>query len=66
MDKFEDGASLELCEAVARWRYEDLPPAVVRVLKSLLIDTLGVIGGAARAPGIPELHARLARWEREG
>jgi len=66
MDKFEDGASLELCEAVARWRYEDLPPAVVRVLKSFLIDTLGVIGGAARAPGIPELHARLARWEREG
>jgi len=66
MDKFEEGASLELCEAVARWRYEDLPPAVVRVLKSLLIDALGVIGGAARAPGIPELHARLARWEREG
>ena len=66
MDKFEEGASLELCEAVARWRYEDLPPAVVRVLKSLLIDALGVIGGAACAPGIPELHARLARWEREG
>ncbi len=66
MDKFEEGASLELCEAVARWRYEDLPPAVVRVLKSLLIDALGVIGGAACAPGIPELHARLARWERDG
>ena len=62
----EDGASLRLCETVARWRYEDLPPEVVRVLKSFLIDTLGVIGGAARAPGIPELHARLTRWERDG
>ncbi len=62
----EEGASLKLCETVSRWRYEDLPPAVVRVLKSFLIDTLGVIGGAARAPGIAELHARLTRWERDG
>jgi 2-methylcitrate dehydratase PrpD len=62
----EDGASRRLCEAVSRLRYEDLPPAVVRALKSFLIDTLGVIGGAARAPGIPELHARLTRWERDG
>ena len=46
----EEGASLKLCETVSRWRYEDLPPAVVQVLKSFLIDTLGVIGGAARAP----------------
>ncbi len=61
-----EGASLKLCEMVSRWRYEDLPPDVVRVLKSFLIDTLGVIGGAARAPGIPELHARLTRWERDG
>jgi hypothetical protein len=62
----EDGASLRLCETISRWRYEDLPPAVVRVLKSFLIDTLGVIGGAARAPGMAELHARLTRWERDG
>jgi len=62
----EEGASLALCETVSRWRYEDLPPAVVRVLKSFLVDTLGIIGGAARAPGIPELHARLTRWERDG
>lgn len=66
MDKFEEGASLELCAAISRWRYEDLPLAVVRVLKSLLIDTLGVIAGAARAPGIPELHQRLTKWERDG
>jgi len=62
----EEGASLKLCETISRWRFEDLPPEVVRVLKSFLVDTLGVIGGAARAPGIPELHARLARWERDG
>jgi 2-methylcitrate dehydratase PrpD len=62
----DEGASLRLCETVARWRYEDLPPDVVRVIKSLLIDTLGVIGGAARAPGMAELNARLTRWERDG
>ena len=62
----EEGASLQLCETISRWRYEDLPPDVVRVLKSLVLDTLGVIGGAARAPGIAELHARLARWEHDG
>jgi 2-methylcitrate dehydratase PrpD len=61
-----EGASLRLCETVARLRYDDLPPEVVRVLKSLLIDELGVIGGAASAPGIPELNRRLTRWERDG
>jgi len=58
--------SLQLCEEVSRWRYEDLPDDVVRTLKALLLDTLGVIGGAARAPGIAELNARLARWEPSG
>ncbi len=61
-----EGASLRLCETVARLRYEDLPPAVVRVLKALVTDELGVIAGAARAPGIPELNRRLTRWERDG
>ncbi|MCC7484412.1 MAG: MmgE/PrpD family protein [Burkholderiales bacterium] len=61
-----EGASVRLCEAVARLRYEDLPPTVVSVLKALILDELGVIGGAARAPGIPELLARLTRWERDG
>src|SRR6267142_2391368 len=61
-----EGASLRLAETVSRWRYEDLPPEVVRVLKSFLVDQLGVIGGAAQAPGIPELHRRLTRWERNG
>ena len=62
----EEGASLRLAEQVARLRYEDLPPAVVSVLKALVTDELGVIAGAAQAPGIPELTRRLTRWEREG
>lgn len=36
------------------------------MVKLLLIDALGVIGGAARAPGIHELNRRLTRWEASG
>ncbi len=38
----------------------------MRAVKRLLVDALAVIAGAARAPGIPELNARLARWEPGG
>lgn len=58
--------SLRVCENVAAWRYEDLPGAVVHTAKALMLDTLGVIGGAAHAPGIEALNARLARWEPSG
>ncbi|WP_292936016.1 MmgE/PrpD family protein [Noviherbaspirillum sp.] len=58
--------SLKLCENIATWRYEDLPESVVRMLKFFLIDTLGVIGGASKAPGIAELNQRLSRWESSG
>jgi 2-methylcitrate dehydratase PrpD len=61
-----DGASLELCNAIARLRHQDLPAEVVAKLKTLILDALGVIGGAARAEGIPVLNARLARWETQG
>jgi 2-methylcitrate dehydratase PrpD len=61
-----EGASLKLCELVAGLRYEDLPREVTVTVKSLILDALGVIGGAARASGIPELNARLARWETQG
>ena len=54
--------SLNLCKQVTAWRYEDLPAPVVRMVKMCLADTLGVISGAARADGIPALHARMARW----
>jgi len=61
-----DDYSLQLCESVAAWRYADLPAAVVHQLKLFLLDTLGVIGGAARAPGISELNGRLSKWEHTG
>ena len=65
-DQLAEGASLRLCEAILRWRYEDLPRAVVATLKMLILDALGVIGGAAQAPGIAELNGRLGRWESAG
>ncbi|MFT5172675.1 MAG: 2-methylcitrate dehydratase PrpD [Gammaproteobacteria bacterium] len=58
--------SRDLCATLSAWRYEDLPAAVVEQIKLFMLDTLGVIGGAAGAPGIAELHARLARWESAG
>jgi len=61
-----DAISRGLCEAVAAWRFEDLPAAVVTMLKHFLLDELGVIAGAANAPGIAELNGRLARWESGG
>jgi 2-methylcitrate dehydratase PrpD len=61
-----EGASLRLCEAVFRWRYEDLPHEVLATLKLLILDALGVIGGAAHAAGVPELNRRLAHWEMSG
>ena len=61
-----DDYTLRLCEQLARWRYEDLPAEVVRMLKFFLIDTLGVIAGAPNAPGIRELNQRLAKWETGG
>ena len=61
-----DGYSHALCASVAGWHYDQLPEPVVRTTKALILDTLGVIGGAAHAPGIAELNARLARWENSG
>lgn len=58
--------SQALCEAIAQWRYDDLPEAVVRMLKAMLLDEIGVIAGAAHAPGIAQLNARLSRWETGG
>ncbi|MFN0306094.1 MAG: MmgE/PrpD family protein [Burkholderiales bacterium] len=55
--------SLKLGAQLAAWRYEQLPVSTVRMVKRIVLDALGVIGGAARAPGIRELNDRLARWE---
>src|SRR3954465_12822347 len=62
----EEGYSRALCDRIASWRYEDLPADVVATAKALILDVLGVIGGARLAPGIPELNTRLARWETSG
>lgn len=61
-----DGYSYALCANIAGWNYDRLPAPVVRTVKALILDTLGVIGGAAHAPGIAELNTRLARWEKTG
>lgn len=62
----DEAASLRLCETVAAWRFESLPSAVIQTLKMFLLDEIGVIAGAAHAPGILELNARLSRWESTG
>ena len=64
--QLDDDYSLKLCQQIARWRYEDLPADVVHKLKLFIIDTLGVIGGAANAPGVRELNQRLSKWETAG
>ena len=61
-----DGYSRALCANIAEWTYDRLPAPVLRYVKALILDTLGVIGGAAHAPGIPELNTRLSRWEKTG
>ena len=61
-----DDYTLRLCEQLARWRYQDLPAAAVRMLKLFMLDTVGVIAGAANAAGIRELNHRLAKWESGG
>ena len=58
--------SRDLCETLAAWRYDDLPAAVIEQIKLFVLDTLGVIGGAADAPGMNALHQRLGRWEHGG
>ncbi len=61
-----DGYSRALCATIAGWTYDTLPAPVLHNVKALILDTLGVIGGAANAPGIAELNARLSRWEKTG
>ena len=65
-DLLSEGASLRLCEMLSLWRYDDLPQPVVTTIKWLVLDALGVIAGAAHAPGIVELNSRLGRWESTG
>lgn len=61
-----EGYSRALCATIAGWTYDTLPASVLHNVKALILDTLGVIGGAAHAPGIAELNTRLSRWEKTG
>lgn len=61
-----EGLSRKLCETTAAIRYEDLPDDVIRNVKLLVLDTLGIIAAGRAAPGIDILHARLQRWEKTG
>lgn len=60
------GLTRQVCAAYQGWRYEDLPEPVRRTVKLFVLDTLGVIGGAAEAPGIPIINGRLSAWEKDG
>jgi 2-methylcitrate dehydratase PrpD len=58
--------SRKFCEAVAAIGYDDIPEDVIHTVKLFVLDTLGVIGGAAHAPGVAEIGSRLERWEADG
>jgi hypothetical protein len=58
--------NVDLFARMRAGEFEDLPADVVDIVKYLMVDTLGVIGGAVRAPGITELNRRLSRWEATG
>ena len=56
----------EIAAIVAGLSYDDLPDDVVRTVKLFTLDTLGVIAGAAHAPGMSELLKALMAWESDG
>lgn len=56
----------QIANRLADIAYSDIPDDVVRTVKLFTLDTLGVIGGAARAPGMRELLTALGAWEASG
>lgn len=63
---WSDGFGSSIAERLAALTLSDVPPDVRRLVKLFVLDTLGVIGGAARAPGITELTQALTAWEQDG
>ena len=47
-----NGYTKLVCANFQNWQYEDLPDNVVKTVKYFILDTIGVIAGAANAPGI--------------
>jgi 2-methylcitrate dehydratase PrpD len=74
MDSVQTDVSSDLSALIAAeiagMRYEDIPSTLVQRAKLLLLDTLGVMAGAAKAPGVLELHRLLQhvqrRWSEGG
>jgi 2-methylcitrate dehydratase PrpD len=58
--------SARLAAWAADLRWEAVPQAVRDTALRFLLDTFGVIAGAARAPGLDRLNRRLHRWESAG
>ena len=50
----------QLAQFVARTQWEDIPPAVQKHTKLVLLDTLGVMLAGAERPEVGELRARFA------
>ena len=61
-----NGYTKLVCANFQNWQYEDLPDNVVKTVKYFILDTIGVIAGAANAPGIYKLNKRLTSWEKNG
>ncbi|MFE3839432.1 MmgE/PrpD family protein [Pseudogemmobacter sonorensis] len=58
--------SRHIAEKLAAIHYADLPDRVREVVRLFTLDTLGVIAGAAKAPGMAELLTALTAWESDG
>lgn len=56
----------EIAKTLAAIGYDDIPADVIEIVKLFTLDTLGVIGGARRAPGMTELLSALTEWETAG
>jgi 2-methylcitrate dehydratase PrpD len=66
IDPHAPGLSRALAAALARLGPDDIPREIVRTVRLFVLDTLGVIGGAAKAPGIAELNGALRAWSGDG
>lgn len=55
-----------VAQRFAQIGWEDLPQTVRRTTRLFLLDTLGVIAGAAKAPGMRELLATVETFEPQG
>ncbi|WP_170984941.1 MmgE/PrpD family protein [Roseomonas sp. AR75] len=57
-----DGLSRALAARLAETGPAQLPPELLHRVRLFLIDTFGVLGAAARAPGVAEVTALMGGW----